>query len=454
MDHAASTPVDPRVLEAMLPYFSECYANPTGSHQMARTSRRAIDDARDVLAEALAAKPAEVFFCGGGTEANNLAVFGASGAASGAGAAASGAASGAGAAAAAAASGAAAAAGNSGGGRGRVVASAFEHPAVLRPVQRLGGSVVGCDSYGALDLDALADALDEDVALLSVMLVNNETGVITPLREVAEVLRREAPQALLHTDAVQGFPWLDAAEAAQDADLISLSAHKFGGPKGVGALIVRGNARLEAQILGGAQEMGLRSGTQNTSGIVGMGKAAEIVLSERPSATARVRALRDRLADGIRAAVPGVVETAVRPAAGGDSLPTAGGVAGAAPSRVGDGIPSPPSPPHIGGVAGAAPSRVDRSGKAPGFCHLCFEGVESEALLFLLEREGVYASAASSCASGAEEPSHVLAAMGYSPELARGSLRLSLGYATTPNDVDRVLDVLPAAVDRLRRAAA
>ena len=380
LDHAASTPVDPRVLEAMLPYFSECYANPTGSHQMARASRRAIDDARDVLAEALAAKPSEVFFCGGGTEANNLAVFGVAAA---------------------------------GGGRGRVVASAFEHHAVLRPVQSLGGSVVGCDSYGALDLDALADALDEDVALLSVMLVNNETGVITPLREVAEVLRRSAPQALLHTDAVQGFPWLDAAEAAQDADLISLSAHKFGGPKGVGALIVRGSARLEPQILGGAQEMGLRSGTQNTSGIVGMGKAAEIVLSERPSATDRVRALRDRLADGIRAAVPGVVETAVRPAPG-----------------------------------------VDRSRKAAGFCHLCFEGVESEALLFLLEREGVYASAASSCASGAEEPSHVLAAMGYPPELARGSLRLSLGYATTPNDIDRVLAVLPAAVDRLRRAAA
>lgn len=368
------------MLEAMLPYFSECYANPTGSHQMARASRRAIDDARDVLAEALAAKPSEVFFCGGGTEANNLAVFGVAAA---------------------------------GGGRGRVVASAFEHHAVLRPVQSLGGSVVGCDSYGALDLDALADALDEDVALLSVMLVNNETGVITPLREVAEVLRRSAPQALLHTDAVQGFPWLDAAEAAQDADLISLSAHKFGGPKGVGALIVRGSARLEPQILGGAQEMGLRSGTQNTSGIVGMGKAAEIVLSERPSATDRVRALRDRLADGIRAAVPGVVETAVRPAPG-----------------------------------------VDRSRKAAGFCHLCFEGVESEALLFLLEREGVYASAASSCASGAEEPSHVLAAMGYPPELARGSLRLSLGYATTPNDIDRVLAVLPAAVDRLRRAAA
>ena len=405
----------------MLPYFSECYANPTGSHQMARTSRRAIDDARDVLAEALAAKPSEVFFCGGGTEANNLAVFGAAAAASGVGGVASS----------VGGIGSVGGVADAGGGRGRVVASAFEHHAVLRPVQSLGGSVVGCDSYGALDLDALADVLDEDVALLSVMLVNNETGVITPLREVAEVLRRSAPQALLHTDAVQGFPWLDAAEAAQDADLISLSAHKFGGPKGVGALIVRGSARLEPQILGGAQEMGLRSGTQNTSGIVGMGKAAEIVLSERPSATDRVRALRDRLADGIRAAVPGVIETAVRPAAsGGGSLPTAAG------------------------VAGAAPSGVDRSRKAAGFCHLCFEGVESEALLFLLEREGVYASAASSCASGAEEPSHVLAAMGYPPELARGSLRLSLGYATTPNDVDRVLAVLPAAVDRLRRAAA
>ena len=393
-DHAASTPVDARVVEAMLPYFSECYANPTGAHRMARRARRAIDDARDALAEGLAAEPAEVVFCGSGTEANNLAVFGAAAA-----------------------------------GGGRVLCSAFEHHAVLRPVQSLAGGVVGCERSGALDLDALSEALNEDVALVSVMLVNNETGVITPLEEVAEVLRRRAPQALLHTDAVQGFPWLDVAEATREADLISLSAHKFGGPKGVGALVVRGNARLRAQTLGGGQEMGLRSGTQNTSGIVGMGKAVEIVLSERPSATERVRVLRDRLADGILAALGGVVETGVRSFGGEVSSPEAMSEALQTPS-------------------------VDRSGKAAGFCHLCFEDVESEALLFLLEREGVYASAASSCASGAEEPSHVLAAMGLPRALARGSLRLSLGYATTQDDVDRALSVLPAAVAQLRRAPA
>ena len=391
-DHAASTPVDARVVEAMLPYFSECYANPTGAHRMARRARRAIDDARDALAEGLAAEPDEVVFCGSGTEANNLAVFGAAAAAGG----------------------------------GRVLCSAFEHHAVLRPVQSLAGGVVGCERSGALDLDALSEALNEDVALVSVMLVNNETGVITPLGEVAEILRRRAPQALLHTDAVQGFPWLDVAEATREADLISLSAHKFGGPKGVGALVVRGNARLRAQTLGGGQEMGLRSGTQNTSGIVGMGKAVEIVLSERPSATERVRVLRDRLADGILAAMEGVVETGVRSFGREASSPE----------------------------AMAETPEVDRSGKAAGFCHLCFEGVESEALLFLLEREGVYASAASSCASGAEEPSHVLAAMGLPRALARGSLRLSLGYATTQDDVDRALSVLPAAVAQLRRAPA
>ncbi len=378
-DHAASTPVRDEVLEAMMPFFRDCYANPTGAHRMARDSRRAIDEARDVLAAGLATEPTGIVFCGSGTEADNLAIFGAAAA-----------------------------------GGGRVVCSAAEHHAVLRPVERLGGSVVETDSNGVIDTGALRDALGEDVALVSVMMANNETGVISPLDEIAEVVRTHAPQALFHTDAVQGFPWLDVAEAARLVDLISLSAHKFGGPKGVGVLAVRGGARLRAQIIGGGQEMGLRSGTQNTAGIVGMGKAAEIVLAERDSAVERVRVLRDQLADGLAATVPGVVETAVTPSSGGCT---------------------------------------DRSAKVAGSCHLCFEGVESEEMLFLIEREGVYASAASSCASGAEDPSHTLAAMGWPRALARGSLRLSLGYPTTLADVDRVLATLPEAVAQLRRAA-
>ena len=381
-DHAASTPVHPEVIEAMREYFDGCYANPTGAHRMARDARRATDDARDVLAEALGARPGEIVFCGSGTEADNLAVFGA-----------------------AAASG------------GTVVCTAVEHPAVLRPVERLGGRVVGVDRHGALDLDALAAALDDSVRLVSVMLANNETGVIYPLGEVAEVLRRHAPQAVLHTDAVQAFPWLDVASLAAPADLISVSAHKFGGPKGVGALVIREPVALQAQLVGGGQESERRSGTPNVTGIVGMARAATITLAGRTEVVARVSRLRDRLADGLRALVPGVVESGIHPTSG------------------------PLSP-------------VDRSGKVAGSCHLCFEGVESEALLFLLEREGVYASAASACASGAEHPSHVLAAMGYPRSLAQGSLRLSLGAASTEADVETALAVLPGAVAQLRRAAA
>ncbi|MYB25327.1 MAG: aminotransferase class V-fold PLP-dependent enzyme [Acidimicrobiia bacterium] len=371
----------PEAFEAMGEYYEGCYANPTGAHRMAREARRATDDARDILAEALGARPGEIVFCGSGTEADNLAVFGAAA------------------------------------GSGAVVCSAVEHPAVLRPTERLDGRIVGVDGDGMADLEALAAALDGDVRLVSVMLANNETGVAWSLEEVAEVMARHAPQALLHTDAVQAFPWLDVAARAGRADLISVSAHKFGGPKGVGALVVRGGVGLQAQIVGGGQEAERRSGTPNVAGIVGMAAAAAITVARRAETTERVGRLRDRLADGLRTAIDGVVESGVRPASG-------------------TGVP------------------VDRSAKVAGSCHLCFEGVESEALLFLAERGGVYASAASSCASGAENPSHVLAAMGYPRSLARGSLRLSLGAASTDADVHTALNVIPQAVTQLRRAVA
>ena len=240
------------------------------------------------------------------------------------------------------------------------------------------------------------------------MLVNNEVGTIQPLTEVVEVVRRHAPGALVHTDAVQALPWVDVAEAAAGADLLSISAHKFGGPKGVGALAVRPSARLAARQIGGGQERERRSGTQNVAGVAAMAVAAMATVAERAEARARIAALRDRLADGLLAAVPGVVETGI-----------------------------------VGG---------DRSGRAAGICHLCIEGVEAEALLFLLDDAGVSASAASSCASGAAESSHVLAAMDVPAGAAGGSLRLSLGWCSTDADVDRALEVVPAAVNRLREA--
>jgi cysteine desulfurase len=255
---------------------------------------------------------------------------------------------------------------------------------------------------GAVDLDALESALDRTVTIVSVMLANNEVGTIQPLADVARLVRRRSPQAVLHTDAVQAFPWMDLAEAAGPADLISVSAHKFGGPQGVGALAVRGDVELAPILHGGGQERDRRSGTHNVAGIAGMAAAMQATVNTRAQTAVRAARLRDRLVDQLLATIPGSTETG------------------------------------------------DRSGKIPGNGHLCFEGVESEALLVLLDDAGVYASAGSACASGAMEPSHVLTAMGVPRDVALGSLRLSLGPITTEDDIELALKVVPDAVSRLR----
>jgi cysteine desulfurase len=365
LDHAASTPVRPEAIEAMLPYLTTSYGNPSGAHAMARSARGAIDDARAVIADALGCTPGEVVFTSGGTESDNAAVFGFAD-------------------------------------RGAVVCSAIEHHAVLDPVHHRGGRVVGVTNDGVVDLDELSSVLDDDVALVSVMLANNEIGTIQPLAEVAEVVREHAPRAVLHTDAVQAFPWLDVAPLASIADLISISAHKFGGPKGVGALVVRDGVDFSARQVGGGQERERRSGTQNVAGIVAMGVAAQLTVEERKVTVDRIEPLRDRLADALLATIPGTHESGAR------------------------------------------------ARKIAGNCNLCFEGIESEALLYLLEKAGIMASAASSCASGAQDPSHVLAALGIDRSLAGGSLRLSLGATTTDADIDRAIEILPDAVARLR----
>jgi cysteine desulfurase len=236
------------------------------------------------------------------------------------------------------------------------------------------------------------------------MLANNEVGTVQPLADVARLVRRRSPQAVLHTDAVQAFPWMDLVEAAGPADLISISAHKFGGPQGVGALAVRGDVDLAPILHGGGQERDRRSGTHNVAGIVGMAAAMEATVNTRAQTAVHAARLRDRLVDRLLATIPGATETG------------------------------------------------DRSRKIPGNGHLCFEGVESEALLLLLDDAGVYASAGSACASGAMEPSHVLTAMGVPRERALGSLRLSLGPTTTEDDIDLALKVIPDAISRLREA--
>lgn len=484
LDHAATTPMCPEAVEAMQPFYAAAYANPSGAHRMARDAMRAVNDARDLLAELWGAEPGEIVFCGGATEADNLAVFGAASAVGGTGAVGvASAANDASAAGVASETNAAVSANASVPSvSNRIVCSAIEHPAVLAPVERLGGMTVGVDSLGVLDLDELAEVVDENTVLVSVMLVNNESGVIQPLAEVAEVLTEHAPQAVLHTDAVQAVSWLDVAELVRPAQLVSVSAHKFGGPKGVGALIVRDGVKLNPLILGGGQERDRRGGTHNVAGIAGMAAAAEATAAKRQETVARVEKLRNRLADHLKAAVPDVVETGVvencfadavmaeavseSPAMGASRTAVS---AQSVTERSRDASSRAKSSPAAAsfdstrasntGISDASTTEIseaftDRNRKIAGSCHLCFGGVESEELLFLLEREGVYASAASSCASGAFEPSHVLAAMGYDRSLAKGSLRLSLGSTTTEADIDRACAVIPNAVAQLRRAAA
>lgn len=369
LDHAASAPLCPEALEAMQPWLGGRFGNPSGSHSVARAARQAVDEARDKVAGVLGTTPGDVVFTASGTEADNLAILGRTRAAP-----------------------------------GPVVVSAVEHHAVLRAAERAGvpARVVGVGNDGAVDIASLSAALDRTVSIVSVQLVNSEVGTVQPLAEVARLVRRRAPAAVLHTDAVQAVPWFDVAEMGADADLVSISGHKFGGPQGVGALAFRRPVKLEPLLYGGPQERERRAGTHNVAGIVGMAAALEATAARRAAASEHVRQLRDRLARGLLESVPGAHQTA----AGGE--------------------------------------------RAPGHCHLIIDGVESEALLVVLDELGVAASAGSACASGAMEPSHVLLAMGYSPDQALGALRLTLGHTTTDADVDLALKVVPAAVARLR----
>lgn len=369
LDHAATSPLRPEALAAMQPWLSERFGNPSGAHSVSRAAAAAVDGARDTVARCLGVEPGGVVFTGSGTEADNLAILG----------------------------------------RlkrrpGPVVITAIEHHAVLHAAEASGADVrtVRVTAGGLLDLEDLAAKLDKTVSLVSVMLVNNEVGTVQPLDDVSRLVRRRAPQAVLHTDAVQAVPWLDVASAAAGADLISISAHKFGGPQGVGVLAVRGEVALAPIIHGGGQERERRSGTHNVAGVVGLAAAIEATSSRRGSEIARVAALRDRLATGVLEAVPGAAETG------------------------------------------------ERDKKVAGNCHVRFPGIESESLLVLLDDAGVCASAGSACASGAMEASHVLVAMGVPEDEALCSLRLSLGPTTTDADVDLALKAIPEAVSRLR----
>lgn len=378
LDHAATTPMLPESLEAFSRTLSESFGNPSGSHSASRRARMALDDARDRLAAVVGSQAREVVFTSGGTEALNLALGGA------------------------------------GCAPGSVTAwSAVEHDAVRNTVAAFerSGRVRGVElpvcPDGVLDLDAAESVLvrreaDSPVSMVAVMAVNNEVGSVQPIVELSRLIRRFAPNAVFLVDAVQALQWIDLRPIVEVADFVAISAHKFGGPKGIGALIVREGVSLEPTIFGGGQERDRRSGTQNVAGAVAMAVAAERTDRDRCAVVARVAALRDRLVDGLATSIDGLSET---------------------------------SP---------------RTSKVAGNAHVCIDGVESEELLVLLDQAGVCASAGSACASGAAHASPVLLAMGISKSQALGSLRLTLGVSSTDEDVDCVLAALPAAVARLR----
>jgi cysteine desulfurase len=381
LDYAATAPLRPEVAEAMAEVHATPLGNPTGSHPPAQQAKRLLEDARDEVADFLGRDPADVVFTSGGTESANLAVLGVAETAL------------------------------RDRGEAVVLSSAVEHPAVRESAKAAAQAGVDVrelpvDQHGVIDLEALARTLSSRTTLVAVMTANNETGVIEPVTAIVEAARQAAPEAYVFTDAVQAAPFLDLVGVTAGADLVSVSAHKVGGPVGTGALAVSRRVTLMARQHGGGQERERRSGTQDVAGAVGLATALRVVAAERGTAAARVGALRDRLCVGLLEATEGVHRT----------------------------VPI--------GVA-----------VLPGHLHLCVPGVDREELLVALGAEGVCASGGSSCASGALEPSHVLTAMGIAPGLAAGAIRFTLGYGTTDADVDSALSVVPAVVAALRRPA-
>jgi cysteine desulfurase len=378
MDANATTPVLPEVLEAMVPYWAAEFGNASSIHQPGQRARAAVDRAREQVAKLVNCRPAEVVFTSGGTESDNMALFGVVGPGD------------------------------------HLITTAIEHHAVLHAAEELAErgvevTFLPCTSEGVVKVAALEAALKANTKLVSVMLANNETGVMQPVREIAE--KAHAAGALFHTDAIQAAGKLKLDVKALGCDLLSLSGHKMYAPQGTGALFVRRNVRLKPMFFGGLHERGRRPGTENVAGIVGLGRAAELsrewLAGTNPNGggVCELAALRDRLERGILAAV------------------------------------------NEAGVNGGDVERVANTS------NLWFDDVEAEALVIALDLKGLAISGGSACQSGATEPSHVLRAMGLSEARARGSVRFSLGRMNTIEEVDAAVEMVPAAVARLRELA-
>jgi cysteine desulfurase len=374
LDYNATAPVPPAVVDAVTVALRECYGNPSSVHVFGQQAKAVLDESRSAVARLIGAEPSEIVLTAGGTEADNLAVRGVAEALEST-------------------------------GRRHLVISAIEHEAVLNTAKALGKrgwttTLLPVDGTGVVASGALASALDDRTALISIMLANNELGTIQPVAELAAIAR--ARGALVHTDAVQAIGRLPIDVRALGVDLLTLSGHKFGAPKGVGALWVRRGLALRAQSTGGRQERGRRAGTENVPAIEGLRVAADIAALSPAADAHRIGSLRDRLESGILGLVPGSV------------------------------------------VNG------DPSARVPNTSNISFERVEAESLVIALDLEGIAVSTGSACSSGTLEPSHVLRAIGLSSARVQSAIRFSLGPATTEAEIERVLDILPTLVTRLR----
>ena len=380
LDNAATTPVRPEVLEAMLPYLGkEAFGNPSSAHRFGRAARAGLEEAKRAVAGAVGAEPNQVVFTSGGTEADNLAIIGAALAAKGR------------------------------GGPFCVAVSATEHKAGLaaaHAVKHLGGDeiILPVTASGQVDAEALAKALEHGVAIVSVMWVNNEIGTVQPVADLATRCREAG--VLFHSDAVQAFGKVPVSLRDVDCTLLTISGHKIGAPKGVGALIVRDRKAVEAIIHGGGQQFGIRPGTENVPGIIGLGVAARLAAEEQQSLATRLHELRDELERRLVAIVPDAV---------------------------------------INGWQGK---------RAPHISNVSIPGTDSEALLMHLDLAGIACSSGSACSTGAVEPSHVLTAMGVPRELGVAALRFSFGKDSTLEDVEAVSAALPKIVEKVRSLSA
>ncbi len=378
LDHAATTPVDPEVAEAMARVLTDVPGNPSSIYAEGRAARALVDRAREDVAAALGAQPSEIVFTSGGTEADNLALRGVLKA-------------------------------RRGDADGLVV-STIEHHAVLDTAEDLERHAhvrvtrVLVDRDGLVDPADIERAIDDRTALVSIMHANNEIGTIEPIEEIGRICRDRG--VTFHTDAVQTVGVMPFDVGELPVDLVSINAHKFYGPKGVGALYVRTGTRLATMQTGGGQEKGRRTGTENVAGIVALGVAMRIAARRREQDARRLTALRDRIIEGVRARVPDAILT-------------------------------------------GHPTK-----RLPNNASFCFPGTQGESLIVALDLEGISVSSGSACTSGSTEPSHVITAIGLEREVAQGSLRITVGRDTSDADVDRLLEVLPRVVERLRSVSA